>query len=72
MKRYHPETGELFVPHRYKDGRFRVADPSLGETKHHSKNQIAVPSMPELIKYVQRGFHVRMRGADSGVRHRML
>lgn len=66
MKRYHPKTGEVFLPHRYKDGGYRVADPSLGETKHHSKNQIAVPSMLELVQYARRGFYVRMRGVDNG------
>ena len=66
MKRYHSQTGELFLPHQYEDGLYRVADPAHGRVKHHSKHQIAVASMSELIGYVQRGFHVRMRGADTG------
>lgn len=66
MKRHHPVTGEVFVPHLYDDGRYRVADPSLRAVKHHSKNQISVSSLSDLVSYVQRGFHVRMRGVDSG------
>lgn len=66
MKRYHPETGELFLPHRYEDGRYRVADPKLGTAKHHAKNQIPVSSEGALQDYVRHGYHVRMRGADSG------
>jgi hypothetical protein len=66
MKRYDPDTGELFLPHRYRDGMYRVVDPALGKVKHHSKNQIPVATDEELIDYLRRGFHVRMRGVDSG------
>nr|RAV97760.1 hypothetical protein DBT41_14975 [Aerococcus urinae] len=66
MKRYHPTTGELFIPYRFPDGKYRVADPSLGNVKHHSENQISVATDEELVDYVRRGFHVRMKGVESG------
>jgi hypothetical protein len=66
MKRFHPVTGEIFLPYRFQDGRYRVADPALGKVKHHSKNQILVETDQELRNHVRRGFHVRMRGDDSG------
>lgn len=62
MKRIHPVTGELFLPHRYRDGKFRVADPRHGAVKHHAGHQISVETEGGLESYVRRGFHVRMRG----------
>ena len=66
--RRHPETGELFHPCRYRDGLFRVADPSHGNEKHHRKNQISITE-EEIADYVGRGFHLRMRGEISGQRN---
>jgi hypothetical protein len=58
-------TGERFVPHRFSDGMFRVADPTLGRTKHHAANQIAIRT-DEIAAYLKRGFLLRMRGERSG------
>lgn len=66
MKRIHPVTGELFVPHRFKDGNFRMADPTKGKVKHHAKHQIAVGTETELRSLARDGFHLRMRGVLSG------
>lgn len=66
MKPVHPKTGEEFVPHLYKDGRYRIADPAIGKNRHHAANQIAVDGLAELKAYVRRGFSVRMRGLESG------
>ncbi|MEL6522618.1 MAG: hypothetical protein AAFQ66_16750 [Pseudomonadota bacterium] len=66
MERIHPRTGELFTPHRYRDGSFRVADPKFRSTKHHAANQIPVTTLTDLAEMVRQGFHVRMRGEDSG------
>jgi len=66
MKRIDPDTKELFLPHRYRDGSYRVADPRFGRTKHHAKNQIAVATESELLDLLSRGFHLRMRGTVSG------
>jgi len=55
-------TGELFLPHRFSDGCFRVADRRLGKTKHHSKNQIAVRDEENLIAFIRCGYPCRMRG----------
>lgn len=44
---------------------YRVADPALGRTKHHSANQIAVTA-EDIGDYLQRGFLLRMRGEISG------
>lgn len=63
--RKHPETGELFHPHRFRDGLYRVADPALGSKKHHAENQIPI-SEQEIAGYLRRGFHLRMRGELSG------
>lgn len=57
--------GERFVPHRFRDGLFRVADPALGKVKHHAAHQIAV-RIEEVDDYLRRGFLLRMRGERSG------
>jgi len=57
--------GERFVPHRFRDGLLRVADPALGKVKHHAANQIAVRE-DEVVAYLRRGFLLRMRGERSG------
>jgi len=63
--RTHPKTGEPFVPHLFRDGLYRVADPAFGSQKHHARNQIAITG-PEIAGYLRRGFHLRMRGEQSG------
>ncbi|MCV9961956.1 hypothetical protein OIU34_08580 [Pararhizobium sp. BT-229] len=65
MKRIHPITGEVFVPHRYGDGTFQLADPRLGRVKHHAGNAIRATSETEAADYVRRGFSLRMRGRDT-------
>jgi hypothetical protein len=62
MKRIDPKTGELFLPHRYRDGKFRAADPRHGAAKKKAEFQIAVDTEEELEAYARRRFHVRMRG----------
>ncbi|WP_049801810.1 hypothetical protein [Bradyrhizobium genomosp. III] len=57
--------GERYVPHRFPDGLYRVADPALGRTKHHSANQIAITA-EQIGDYLRRGFLLRMRGEKSG------
>jgi hypothetical protein len=57
--------GERYVPHRFRDGLYRVADPALGRTKHHAANQIAIEA-DEIDGYLKRGFLLRMRGETSG------
>jgi len=65
MKRIHPTTGEVFVPHRYGDGTFKLADPRLGRVQHHASNAIRVRTETEAADYVRRGFSLRMRGRDT-------
>ncbi|MBX5303172.1 hypothetical protein HJB93_28735 [Rhizobium sp. NLR12b] len=65
MKRIHPTTGEIFVPHRYGDGTFQLADPKLGRVQHLASNAIRVRSETEAADYVRRGFSLRMRGKDT-------
>jgi hypothetical protein len=57
--------GEIFSPHRYPNGLFRVADPALGDVKHHAKNQLSVRE-DQIEKYLQRGFFLRMKGDVGG------
>ncbi|RVG79150.1 hypothetical protein CN177_24340 [Sinorhizobium meliloti] len=57
--------GERYVPHRFRDGKYRVADPALGRKKHHASNQIAITA-DEIGSYLRRGFLLRMRGEISG------
>lgn len=57
--------GERFFAHRFRDGLFRVADPALGRTKHHSANQISLRA-DEVAAYLARGFLLRMRGERTG------
>ncbi|MCP4618890.1 MAG: hypothetical protein GY844_20955 [Bradyrhizobium sp.] len=57
--------GERYVPHQFRDGLYRVADPTLGRTKHHAANQIAITSS-EIEAYIRQGFLLRMRGETSG------
>lgn len=59
------KTGERYVPHRFPDGCFRVADPALGEAKKLAQNQIAVRTEDELLTLIRRRFHVRMRGEKT-------
>lgn len=66
MKRIHPVTKEVFVPHRYGDGTFRLADPRLGREHHHVRNAIFVKSETEAAGLVKRGYSLRMRGLDTG------
>ena len=61
--RFAPD-GERFVPHRFRDGFLRMADPALGKVKHHAANQIAVQD-DEVAVYLERGFLLRMRGERS-------
>jgi hypothetical protein len=44
---------------------YRVADPTLGRTKHHASNQIAITA-EEIGDYLRKGFLLRMRGEVGG------
>ncbi|GAB4368485.1 MAG: hypothetical protein Kow00114_27750 [Kiloniellaceae bacterium] len=66
IRRYRPGTNEEFVPYRYRDGSFRLADPSAGAEKHHAKNAIKVYDETELKGYIDKGYHLRMEGLDTG------
>jgi hypothetical protein len=57
--------GEIFTPHRYPNGLFRVADPALGDVKHHAKNQLSVRE-DQIEGYLQKGFLLRMKGDVAG------
>ncbi|MGL5168919.1 MAG: hypothetical protein ACRC9K_23815 [Afipia sp.] len=58
---YIAPDGEIFSPHRYPNGLYRVADPALGDVKHHAKNQLSVRE-DQIESYLQRGFSLRMKG----------
>ncbi len=58
-------NGERFTPHCYNDGLYRVANPALGQKKHHAVRQIAIRG-EEIAGYLERGFLLRMRGESSG------
>jgi len=58
---YIAPDGEIFSPHRYPNGLFRVADPALGDVKHHAKNQLSVRE-DQIEGYLQKGFSLRMKG----------
>jgi hypothetical protein len=57
--------GEIFTPHRYPNGLYRVADPALGDVKHHAKNQLSVRE-DQIEGYLQKGFSLRMKGDVDG------
>lgn len=57
--------GEIFTPHRYPNGFYRVADPALGDVKHHAKNQLSVQE-DQIESYLLRGFSLRMKGNIRG------
>ena len=59
------KNGERYVPHRFNDGFFRVADPKRGPQKHHSQNQILVRE-DEILDYLRRGFDLRIKGETTG------
>src|SRR4051812_25256005 len=59
------QDGERYLPHRFRDGFYRVANPALGRTKHHAINQIAIRE-DEIETFLARGFLLRMRGEVSG------
>lgn len=56
--------GERYLAHCFRDGLYRMADPALGRTKHHTENQLAV-TFEEIGEYLQRGYLLRMRGDES-------
>ena len=56
--------GEIFTPHCFRDGLYRVANPALGRTKHHAENQLPV-RFDDIHDYLQRGYFLRMRGNVS-------
>ncbi|MBB5052087.1 hypothetical protein HNQ36_002061 [Afipia massiliensis] len=62
---YIAPDGEIFSPHRYPNGLFRVADPALGDVKHHAKNQLSVRE-DQIESYLQKGFWLRMKGDVAG------
>jgi hypothetical protein len=72
MRRIQPETGVVFLPHRYRDGKFRVADPLLGNSKKLAENQIPVSTTEELLTYVRRGFAVRMRSNSTPRQYNLI
>lgn len=57
--------GELFRPHRFADGFYRVADPALGRIKHHAAYQISI-AVEDIPNYLMRGYLLRMRGERRG------
>lgn len=57
-------NGERYVAHRFKDGRYRMANPALGRKKHHADHQLAV-TLEEISEYLRRGYLLRMRGDQS-------
>jgi hypothetical protein len=59
------KNGERYVPHQFRDGSYRVADPALGNKKHHSANQIPIQE-DEIIPYLAKGFPLRMIGEQTG------
>ena len=62
---YIAPDGEIFSPHRYPNGLFLVADPALGDVKHHAKNQLSVRE-DQIESYLQQGFLLRMKGDVGG------
>ena len=48
-------NGERFTPHCYNDGLYQVANPALGQKKHHAVRQIAIRG-EEIAGYLERGF----------------
>ena len=58
-------AGEVFTAHLYPNGMYRVADPALGDEKHHAKNQFSVRE-DQIEAYLRRGFLLRMKSAESG------
>lgn len=59
------KKGVTHYPHVHQDGKFRVADPLLGADKKKEEKQIPVETIDELIKLIQKGFHVRMSDHTS-------
>jgi len=57
--------GEIFTPHLYPNGLYRVANPALGDVKHHAKNQLSI-RQDQIESYLQRGFLLRMKGDIGG------
>lgn len=57
--------GETFTPHLYSNKRYRVADPALGDVKHHAKNEISIRE-DQIEGYLRRGFSLRMKGSVGG------
>jgi hypothetical protein len=67
MRRIHPVTGEVFVPHRYSDGKFKLVEPGLGRGRNKTENAVLVGSETEAAAYVRRGYALRMRSLSTNV-----
>lgn len=62
---YIAPDGEVFTPHVYPNGMYRVANPELGDVKHHAKNQLSARA-EQIDGYLKRGFFLRMKGSVNG------
>jgi len=66
IKRIRP-NGEEYFPYRNRSGFFVMADPANGQQKHLAKNEVFCADLDEVLaNIVERGFHLWMKGADTG------
>lgn len=63
-------TGEKYFPAETKDGRFQLADPSIGEARHHAEHAIFADTIHEAMELVtERGFSLWMKGQNTKQRN---
>jgi hypothetical protein len=61
---------ERYLPDADARGLYELADPNLGEEKHHKKNAIFASSESVALHLVRKyGFSLRMRGYFTGQRN---
>ncbi len=60
ITRRNPLTGKMEMPHLYKGGYYKVANPVFGSDMKKDEFELRVRTLEEVVAHCNRGFHVRM------------
>jgi len=65
ITRTNPKTGKTERPYRDKQGNFVLGDPAFGSELHHRKNAVLTTDYAEALRFVRKGFSIRMSAGDG-------
>lgn len=65
ITRKNPKTGKTERPYRDKQGNFVLGDPAFGSELHHRKNAVLTIDYDEALRFVRKGFSIRMSAGDG-------